>query len=134
MTPIENLYYAIGELAYSVARADGRVQKEEREKFHNILIGELGEKHSGIDISEIIFQLFDKRSSADSLTTYHWAIHEIRNNSHYLSPDMKKKFVSVMSKVAEVYPPVTPEEKKLIEQFKLDIAPLEGDPIYYTKP
>ena len=27
MTPLENLYYAIGELAYAVARADGEIQR-----------------------------------------------------------------------------------------------------------
>src|SRR6185436_16813027 len=36
MSPIENLYYAMGELAYSVASADGRVQPEERKKFSDI--------------------------------------------------------------------------------------------------
>lgn len=29
MTPLQNLHSAIGELAYSIARADGTIQKEE---------------------------------------------------------------------------------------------------------
>ena len=131
MLPLENLYYAIGELAYAVARADGKVQNEERNRFHDIMITELGRKHSEIDISEIIFKLIDKRNSTDSETTYHWAMNEIRMNSHYMSPELKTKFIRVMERIAEAYPPVTPEEEKIISRFKTDIVPIEGDPVYY---
>ena len=37
MTPTQNLHSAMGELAYAVARADGAIQKEERQKFHDIV-------------------------------------------------------------------------------------------------
>jgi uncharacterized tellurite resistance protein B-like protein len=133
MTPVENLYYAIGELAYAVARADGQVQEAERRKFHDIVTGELGKKDASIDISEIIFKLMDKRSSSDSETTYTWAMNEIVTNSHYLSPSLKQKFIKVMERIAAAYPPVTPDEERIINRFKTDIQPLEGDPIYYNQ-
>ena len=132
MTPLESLHYAIGELAYAVASADGSVQKEERTKFHDIVAAELRCKDYAFDISDIIFQIFDKDKN-DSETTYKWAMDQIRLNSHYLSPKLKKTFIRVMEKVAKAYPPVTISEQGLINMFKRDIAMINGDPVYYAK-
>jgi uncharacterized tellurite resistance protein B-like protein len=132
MTPRENLYYALGELAYAIARADGSVQKEEREKFHNIIVKELNNNEYDIDVSDIVFQLMD-HEKRDSKSTYEWAMNMIKINSHYLSPELKQKFINVMENIAKAYPPVTVEEKNLIEMFKMDILPINGDPIYYEK-
>ena len=131
MTPIENLHYAIGEMAYAVASADGKVQKEEREKFHDIVVSELKDDYD-FNISDIVFQIMDK-DKTDSSTTYKWAINEIKMNSHYLSPKLKTKFINVMEKIAKAYPPITNEEREILEKFRKDIAPLKGDPVYYPK-
>lgn len=130
MTPLQNLYYAIGELAYAVACADGQVQKEERKKFHDLVESELQNHHPDFDISDIIFKLMDK-DRFDCETTYQWAMDEIKLNSHYLSPELKKIFIRVMEKVAIAFPPVTTSEKNLIDRFKKDIAAINGDPVYY---
>ena len=132
MTPIQNLHYAIGELAYAVANSDGKVQKEERERFHDIVAAELRCKDYDFDISDIIFQIIDK-DKTDTPTIYKWAMDEIWMNSHYLSPAMKRTFISVMEKVAKAFPPVTSSEKKLIDKFKKDIEPIHGDPVFYQK-
>lgn len=130
-SPIQNLHYAIGELAYCIARVDGTVQKEEREKFHDIVTSELIDDYD-FNISDIVFHIMDKDKS-DSETTYKWAMNEIKVNSHYLSPEIKTKFINVMEKIAKAYPPVTKEESEILERFKKDIAPLKGDPVYYSK-
>lgn len=130
MTAIESLYYAIGEIAYAIAHADGRVQKEEREKFHNIVAAELRCKDYDFDISGIIFQILDK-DQTDTESAYKWAMDQIKLNSHYLSPDLKKKFIAVAEKIAKAFAPVTGEEQSLITRFKADMAPLKGDPVYY---
>ncbi len=132
MTPTENLYYAIGELAYAIARADGEVQKEEREKFHAMVAAELRCKDQGFDVSDIIFQIMDKDKTSTK-DAYNWAMKQIHLNSHYLSPILKDNFIRVMEKVAKAYPPVTIDEVKLIEKFKADIANVKGDPVYYEK-
>lgn len=129
-SPIQNLHYAIGELAYAVARADGKIQPEERRKFQAIVEAELRCKDFDFDLSDIIFKIMDK-DQHDSQTVYNWAMHEIRTNSHYLSPAMKDTFIKVMEKVAKAYPPVTDKEKDIIEQFKKDIADIHGDPVFY---
>ena len=132
MSPVESLHYAIGELAYIMARVDGKVQKEEREKFQNMVAAELRCKDYGFDVTDIIFQLLDKqRKDLDVGTTYGWAMHEIRLNGHYLSPKLKKNFTRFLEKIAKAYPPVTVEEKNIIDRFKEDIALIKGDPVFY---
>lgn len=130
MTPLQNLYYAMGELAYAVACADGEIQKEERQRLHDIVREEVERHNAGYEISGIIFQLMDKEK-ADWPDAYHRAMSDIRLNSHYLSPDLKKAFVAIMKRIAEAYPPVTIEEQRLMDRFSQDIEPLRGDPVYY---
>ena len=131
MRPKESLHYAIGQLAFAIARSDGEVQKEERQKFHDIVAAGLRGKDQDFDVSGIIFQIMDKnRSSAED--AYHSAMNEIRLNSHYLSPELKKTFVHVLEKVAKAYPPVTIDEEEILERFKREIAPIHGDPVYYA--
>jgi uncharacterized tellurite resistance protein B-like protein len=131
MTPIENLHYAIGELAYAIAAIDGKVHKEQREKFRNIVAAEIRSKDYDFDVSDIIFQILDRDKEHDAETMYKSAMRTINTNSHYLSPELKDTFIIVMEKVAKAFPPVTPAEQKLLERFKKDIAPINGDPIFY---
>jgi uncharacterized tellurite resistance protein B-like protein len=130
MTPTENLHYAIGEIAYAIARADGKVQKEERIKFQNIVEAELRCKDCDFDVSSIIFHVLNKDKTSTKYA-YDWGIKQIKANSHYLSPILKATFINVIEKIAKAFSPVTVDEMKLIERFKKDIEPLHGDPIYY---
>ena len=132
MTPLQNLHYAIGELAYTVASADGEVQKEERKKFHSIVEAELRCGDYDFDISDIIFQILDK-DKTDPETTYQWAMSQIRMNSYYLSPKLKQTFINVMEKVAKAFPPVTKSEENFLERFKKEFAEIKGDPVYYKQ-
>src|SRR4051812_28919456 len=125
MTPLQNLHYAIGEMAYAIACADGAIQKEERVKFHNIVAAELRCKDYDFDVSDIIFHVLDRDKITDTETAYNWAMKQIKLYSHYLSPELKETFVKVMVKVAKAYAPVTVAELNLIERFKNDIAPLK---------
>jgi uncharacterized tellurite resistance protein B-like protein len=131
MSPLENLHYAIGELAYTIARADGEVQKEEKKKFLQIIRQELNKGEGHEKVGEIIFTLMDKREHFDPNSTYDMAMKTLRNNSHYLSPQLKANFIRLLEKVAEAYPPVTREENAILKRFKDDIRPIEGDPVYY---
>ena len=58
MNPVENLHYAIGQLAFAVAFSDGKVQREERERFQNIVVSELKGKEYGFNVSDIVFQKY----------------------------------------------------------------------------
>lgn len=132
MTSTQNLHYAIGELAYAVAFADGKIQQEEREKFESIIAAELKGKNYDFDVSDIIFKILEKEKQ-DVETVYQWALAEIKTNSHYLSPALKQTFIIVLEKIAKAFPPITGEESKLIERFKNDIESIVGDPVYYEQ-
>lgn len=129
MTPTGRLYYALGQIVYAISGIDGKVQKEERNRFHDIIVAEFKGKHYDFDISEIIFTILD-RDKSEPETAYTWAMSEMRLNSHYLTPEMKRVFIIIAQKIAEAFPPVTREEAVLLEQFKTDIAPLKGDSVY----
>ena len=130
MDSLQNLYYAIGEMAYAMASVDGKVQKEERDKFFQIVASELKNNEHNFDISEIVFRLMDKEHQ-DSETVYNWGMKQIKLNSHYLSPELKEKFIRVMEKVAEAYPPVTSEESNLLDRFKEEMEEIHGDPVFF---
>ncbi|MBL7934306.1 MAG: hypothetical protein JNM51_00680, partial [Bacteroidia bacterium] len=72
MNPIENLHYAIGQLAFSIAFSDKKIQKEEHENFHKIIVDELNNHDYHFNISDIIFQVMEK-DKVDSNTVYEWA-------------------------------------------------------------
>lgn len=132
MTPTENLHYAIGELAYAVARADGKIQNEERRKFHDIVVMELENHDYSFSISDIVFQVMD-RSSISAQDAYNWAMKQIRMNSHYLSPELKGAFISIVEAVANAYHGINQNERQFIEKFRHEIAPLQGDPVFYKQ-
>lgn len=131
MRPKELLHYAIGQLAYAVAKADGEVQKEERQRFADIVTAELRLNDQDFNVADIIFQVLDKDKFISSQDAYDWAMKEIRQNSQYLSPELKRTFIRVMEKVAKAYPPVTIGELHVLEKFKKDIEGIQGDPVYY---
>jgi hypothetical protein len=131
MTSLENLHYGIGQAAYAMARIDGKVQREERQKFHDIVAGELGNGHPDFNISKIIFTVLDEEKM-DAETAYAWAMKDIRLNSHYLSPELKLTALRIVEKIAQAFPPVNDEERSLLHRFRADIAPLQGDPVYYS--
>jgi uncharacterized tellurite resistance protein B-like protein len=132
MTPTENLHYAIGQLAYAIAKADGEVQKEEREKFARVVATELRMHDQDFNVSDIIFKILEDEKIISTSDAYDWAMKQIRTNSHYLSPRLKETFVKVIQKVAKAYPPVTIDELEILQKFRKDIEPIHGDPVYYS--
>jgi len=115
-----NLYYALGELAYAVAIADGKVQKEERKKIHDIVVEGTAAHSKDIDVSEIIFHILQK-DKLDWPTAYDWALKQMRLYDNHLTADMKVDFVSVLDEIAHAFNSVTIEEKNVIDKFQEDL-------------
>jgi uncharacterized tellurite resistance protein B-like protein len=129
MTPIERLYYALGELAYAIAKADGKIQREEKEKLHGILEAEFRAHQLNFDVSEIIFSILGK-DGTDSKTAYANAMRELKLNSQYVSEQLKLHFIGVIKKVAEAFPPVTKDERGIIDDFIYEVKSIKGDPVF----
>ena len=119
----QQLYYALGQLAYAVAKADGQIQKEEKDKLHKIVTEEVVKYDLDSDIADIIFHILQK-DKKEFETTYNWAIHSMKLVKHYLSDDMKIMFVDILRKVVQAFPPVTVGEKEIIDRFRGDLATL----------
>jgi uncharacterized tellurite resistance protein B-like protein len=129
MEQIQELYYALGELCYAIAKADGVIQKEEKDRLHSILETEFRGRRGGFETTEIIFQIL-QREGMDSKTAYDWAIREIKLNSQYVSETLKKHFISVINNVATSFPPGSIEERKLIDDFIRELNNIQGDPVF----
>ena len=121
MDGTERLYYALGELAYAVAKADGKVNQEERKKLHDIVVKEAKCHNDLYNISEIIFHIHQKERIFSVEDVYNFAMKEIKLCSNYLTEDMKVEFIAVLEKVARAFDSVTSGEKSVIERFRQDI-------------
>ncbi|MFN6038504.1 MAG: hypothetical protein ACK452_08545 [Bacteroidota bacterium] len=131
MSPQENLHDAIGMMAYLVAIADGKIQREERELWEKIVSDEIRSHDKNFNISSISFKLLEK-DKLDADMIYDWVIKEMKNNSHYLSPELKLTALRILEKIAKAIPPITVSEKNYISRFRKDITSLHGDPVYYN--
>ena len=120
---IQNLYYALGELAYAIAKADGTIQDEEKQTLHHVVISELTKNNFHIENIEIIPR-FMEQDHVPVENTYKEALDVMRVNSLYLDETLKEKFISVIQKVADAFPPVTREEQFIIDRFKKDLNDL----------
>ncbi len=129
MDNIQGLYYAFGQLAYAVAASDGTIQREEKEVLQKLLLDKVNQHNLEFDYANIIFQILAKDYTKVE-TAYEWAMKELKLNEYYLTEQKKKDFVELLQQLAEAKPPVTIGEKNIIEQFKEDIAPLKGDPVF----
>ena len=121
----------MGEVAYAVAMADGRVQNDEVKKLHGILESELPVPEDSFSVADIIFHIMDK-DHVDAETAYTNGMNQIRLNSQYLSPEMKLSFLHVAEKVGQSFPPRLRSEKNMIARFRKDISAVIGDPVFYA--
>lgn len=121
MNSVERLYYALGELAYAVAKADGQINFEERNKLHDIVVKGAKCHNYEFNVSEIIFHILQKENIFNVEDSYRSAMREIKANSKYLTDDMKAEFAAVLDKVARAFNSITKEERELIERFRKDI-------------
>lgn len=119
----QHLYYALGALAYAIAKADGKVQEEERKRVREIVSE--GTKHEmDFTYTDIIFQILqkDKMGFRD---VYNWAMHSFETGKYHLTPELRDKFIWVIVEVAKAFPPESKEEQDLIARFQDDIARIE---------
>lgn len=123
MEHLQNLYYVLGELSYAIAKADGAIQKEEKEAIHAIVISELKKNNFYFEDLEMTFR-FMQKDNIQIETIYEEALDVMRSNSFYLDKKLKEKFISVIQKIADAFPPITSSEQSFIDRFKTDINKL----------
>ena len=111
----QNLYYALGIFCYAVAKADGTIQYEEKEELHKIVNEEI-DHNIDFQYVDIIFQLLQKDKPGFS-DVHKWAMEALENGKYHLTEELKEKFIQVIMRVADSFPPKTDEEHELINIF-----------------
>jgi len=121
MTGKERMYFGLGLAAYAVAKADGKIDQEERNKLHEIVTTSINCQDEGINVSEIIFHVLGKHDNFEVENLYNLALKEITDYKSYLTDDMRSDFPAILEKVARSMAPITAEENALIVRFRNDI-------------
>ena len=124
MNGVERLYFALGELVYAVAKSDGTINFEEKNKLHDLVVKEAKCHLHEFNVSEIIFHIMQKDQLFSIEESYQMAMKEINICSNYLTEDMKAEFTAVLEKVARAFGKFTTEEKALIARFRTEIDQL----------
>lgn len=111
----QHLYYALGILAYALAKSDGVVQREERERLHELIFSKTGHQPD-FDYAEIIFQLLHRdEKSLDG--SFEWAMEAFEKGKHHFDDSLKQQFVFILEEVARAFPPISAEEQQLLMDF-----------------
>ncbi len=116
------LFYGFGQVVYSIALSDGKVQKEEfdllKEKIRE------GTRNQKVDygFTDIVFQLLEKQHVFTAEESYASGIKNMKLGGHKMTPELKEAFVNIASHVAASFPPVTIEEESIVNKFKIDIT------------
>lgn len=116
----QNLFYGFGEVAYSVAMADGRVQREERNKFIQIIKDGVKQYSIEMEYADLIFKILEDERM-DSEFAYKSGIEAMELGSHYLSAELKVAFLEILGDIAASFLPVTDSEATVVKQFGQDL-------------
>ena len=112
MVKKERLYDAFGELIYSIAMADGEVQKEEVQALEFLL-----SQHPWAKEIKWSFN-YENEKKHSTEESYQKAIEICKQNG----PDPEYKYLlDVMRMVAESFDGIVPQEKKIIDNFRDDL-------------
>jgi len=121
MDAINYLYYGLGQVAYAVALSDGKVQREETEKLHELVTEGLSGIRSDLNVSEIIFKMLDHDHVFNTEDSYQNGIKNMNLGGNHLTDEMRKTFVSVIENIADAFPPKVKPEMDNLDRFKSDI-------------
>lgn len=122
MDAFTHLFYGFGQIVYAVSLADGKVQKEEEKKMHEIVLRNLEAKKIQFDYSDIIFKILKKDDVLNTDQAYEEGIQNMKLGDHLLSAELKNTFIDIMEEIAQSFPPKTSEEQSLISRFKEDLS------------
>lgn len=117
-------YQELGKLLYAIAMADGEIQKEEREKIHEMVTKRLAPIESstdqaGTDAAYITeFEIdFLEEFAEDLETAYESFADWYSFNKSDFSQELKDVTVELAEEVAKAFGGVDPKEKELLDKL-----------------
>lgn len=120
----DHLFYGFGQVVYSIALADGNVQREEARKLAEDIETASEKLHISLDAADIIFQLLEREGVFTPEETYSEGIKNMKLGSHKLTEELAEAFRKILIDVAASYPPVTIDERAVLEAFEEDLKSL----------
>jgi tellurite resistance protein len=112
------IYRAIAEMAYVIAKADKGLSADEKSAFSSIVEQEL-ELHSWIAQSR--FELLDEVTQPSIDIAYNEALHDFKKYREHLTDELAAKAIRVLQKVAEACSGYSAKEKLIIDRFTDDL-------------
>ena len=112
------LVQALAELSYSIALADGILEKKEKEAFEKIIESELGKSSSS---AKNRFAILEERVSPNIEHSYKYAMFAIKTSKSQFTEELKQKFIIVIRRVADCVDGARKVEKVLVQRFERDI-------------
>ena len=116
-----DIYRALAELGYAIAKADGGMQSAEKDEFYRIMQEEI--YPNGL-LAESRFEILESRGHLTVDQAYKQVINTIKLNKKAFTPEMREQFLNVMHRVADAYNGIEVSESELIERFIKDIDAL----------
>jgi uncharacterized tellurite resistance protein B-like protein len=112
------IYRAIAEMAYVIAKADKGLSAEERMSFNKIIQDEFK-----IDswIAQSRFELLDEVTQPSIDKAYNEALHDLKKYKDHLTDELKETAGRVLLKVAESCSGLSEKERLIIDRFKSDL-------------
>jgi len=118
------IYRAIAEMAYVIAKADKGLSADERMAFNNIVEEEL-QLNSWIAQSR--FELLDEITQPSIDQAYNEALHDLKKYREYLTEDLKARTLRVVTRVAESCSGYSEKERIIIDRLKGDLKSITND-------
>lgn len=115
----DTLRYAACLLACAVAGVDGKLQKEEKQQLQTIINQELVLNTKSFRYAGALGNLLNQPNRLRP--NHEWAMSEIKRNEKMVSPGLKDQFIRLVNKVAEAFPPVTPEENEFVQKIRKEL-------------
>lgn len=117
----EYLFYGFGQVCYSLAMSDGKVQKSEHDDLIKLLKDEFEVLDIDFDVLEISFELMFRDGIENSEEAYKHGIKNIETGKTFITPELTANFNRILMNVADSYKGVDPDEMNIIRTFNKDM-------------
>jgi len=112
------IYRAIGELVYVIAKAHDGIVIAEKKKFYEVIEKELNFEAWA---AQSRFELLDEVTHPTLEHAYNDAMFEFRKYKDYLTEEMKEMAIRVLQEVANAYKGSSEFQNFILDRFMYDI-------------
>lgn len=120
----EYLFYGFGQVCYSIAMSDGKIQKAEHDDLIKLLKEEFETLDIDFDVLEISFELMFRDGVDSSSEAYNFGIKNMETAKQFINQELLANFNRILMNIADSYKGIDEEEMNVIRKFNKDIESL----------